>query len=231
MDVKNLAKNLVSGALGLTDDAIVTSIDRRDARGGGESVERNYKVQFNPGELTIDASVRVEPMADAERAATVGSEATTPLKVDNPNIFLTVRLVFDEMDPADAFVMDKVTLSTSRITKAVANQAVRRGAARSVQPVVEGFIGAIRNSDTRLLRFNWGEFRFTGFLQHLHAEYVMFSPSGHPIRAYVTLRLKNDFDSDMALWLEEVDTLKENQVPTGLEQAKSAAGNLLNLGW
>jgi hypothetical protein len=179
----------------------------------------------------MDASIPIEPMADAERAETVGSASTTPLQVGNPQIFLTLRLVFDEMDPADAFIADKVMPSAGKIAKGVVNTATQRGAARSVQPVVEGFIGAIRNSDTRLLRFNWGEFRFTGFLQHIHSEYVMFSPSGAPIRAFVTLRLKNDLDSDADIWFKAMADLLDKPKLTALDQAKSTAGNLLNLGW
>ncbi|MDR2163095.1 MAG: hypothetical protein LBO70_04040 [Clostridiales Family XIII bacterium] len=226
--------DLVGNKLGLMDDAIITSIDSRGMRIYGESIERSYKVQFNPSELTMDASIHVEPMADAERASTLGSEAVTPLRVDNPQIFLTVRLIFDEMVPEGVFMSNDVPISVAGATKGLANKAKDslsgRQGDRSVQPVVEGFIGAIRNSDTRLLRFNWGEFRFTGFLQHIHAEYVMFSPKGDPVRAYVTLRLKNDLDSDTEMWWEEILALEEG-MGLGFDKVKSAAGGVLNINW
>jgi hypothetical protein len=81
------------------------------------------------------------------------------------------------------------------------------------------------------MRFDWGEFRFTGFMQHIHADYVMFSPSGNPIRAYVTIRLKNDFDSDIGMWKGALSQFEGLQAFEGSSGAVSAAKNLLNISW
>jgi hypothetical protein len=232
MDIAKMASN----KLGMMDDAIITSIDRRPDQASGGAVERSYKVQFNPNELTIDASVPVEPLASSEQNSTVGSETVIPLQTDNPTIFLTVRLIFDEMVSEGVFLSNDTIVSAPGLTKKAANTAKdklsgRKGT-RSVQPIVEGFIGAIRNSYTRMLRFNWGEFRFTGFLENIHADYVMFSPEGDPVRAYVTLRIQNDFQSEAHIWYEEMDRIWENDTdrsPTG--RLKSAASNVLNMNW
>jgi hypothetical protein len=227
-------QNFVSKELGAVSTAFVISIDRRAAHEEGEAMERYYTVQFNPSELTIDASAQITPAIGSGTPASSGTDAVTPLRVGNPNIFLTVKLIFDEVTPSDAFMADAGMASAAGIAKGIAGQVRTKmlgGSGPSVQPVVEGFIGAIRNGNTRLLRFRWGGFCFTGVLRHINAEYVMFSPQGNPIRAYVTLRLINDLNSDRDRWREEINVMQYELGPSALEKVKSGADALLNIGW
>jgi hypothetical protein len=54
---------------------------------------------------------------------------------------------------------------------------------------VEGFIAALRNPYTRVIKFQWGKFVFEGILNNISAEYTMFSNSGRPVRAKLRVKL------------------------------------------
>ncbi len=117
-------------------------------------------------------------------------------------IDFSVSLLFDKVDNQDAFLEDKLAMSPTSLGKGVA-KAVKNGIGRNfgkaeddpnrkaegytVQPEVEGFIAALRNENTRLITFHWGDFYCTGILRNVNAVYTMFSINGRPIRATVDL--------------------------------------------
>jgi hypothetical protein len=227
MNLKEFAGN----KLGLVEDAIITTIDRRKAPNPPAS--HTYKVQFNPGELTMDATVSITPVADAGKGP---PPVVAPLQTETPRLILTLRLIFDEVNVADAFASGKIPTSASGIAKGVglaAKKATVGGTDQdwTVQPIVEGFIGAIRNSFTRLICFEWGEFKFSGNLEHVNADYVMFSPAGNPLRAFVTLRLANDLDVDFKEWDSYIDMLIPEISLSNFNEKKSAVSNVLNISW
>ncbi|MDR1029176.1 MAG: hypothetical protein LBL63_07130 [Clostridiales Family XIII bacterium] len=235
MDLKEFAKS----KLGILEDAVITVIDRReDQRVLGKAPERSYKVQFNPSELVLDASNPLDVFSGAESADATGAQEGAALQTRTPEAFLTLNLIFDEVNIADAFSSGMLTSSVTELVKGAATFAKKAkvgGTSRdwSVQPIVEGFIGAIRNEFTRLLRLDWGEFRFTGFLEHLHAEYTMFSPSGNPIRARVSMRLKNDMDSDLIMWSDYLFPSDKDMtaIALGGTGKTGIVGKALNIGW
>ena len=104
---------------------------------------------------------------------------------------MTVKLIFDQVDPQDAFMSDKFTLSYTSVTKG-AVKGVKKLLGKktnSVQTQVEGFIGALRNESTREITFAWGKMCYTGILNRISSQYTMFSVTGEPIRAVVTLTM------------------------------------------
>ncbi|MDR1952987.1 MAG: hypothetical protein LBQ21_00675 [Clostridiales Family XIII bacterium] len=236
MSLKEFAEN----KLGLVDSAIITAIDRRDDT---DQKKHSYKVQFNPSELTIDASLPVKLSATAQAQAAEHPELnmSIPIDVGTPRIVFTTRLVFDEVNTADAFASGKVAAAASvsgaaRGIGVAAKKAGLTGGADSdwsVQPIVEGFIGALRNVNTRSINFAWGEFSLTGILEHVNAEYVMFSPSGNPIRAFVTLRLVDDWAVDTPAWISGMQASLNTNPDTlaKLNAKKSAVSNVLNVSW
>jgi hypothetical protein len=238
MNLTEFAEN----KLGLVDSAVITAIDRR---GAGEDFERHdYKVQFNPSELTIDASLPVTLSGNMQKDAQGSSDPnrSIPIVTGSPKMMFTTRLIFDEVNVPDAFASGKIPSSAAGIAKGIgtaAKKATLGGTVAdwTVQPIVEGFIGALRNANTRFVRFNWGEFEFTGILEHVNAEYVMFSPSGNPIRAFVTLRLAGDLDQDLEKWIKYIgyigyNILNHNENPIEAFNARqNSVGNVLNISW
>jgi hypothetical protein len=198
----------------------------------GATLEHKYTLPFNPKEMTITAGVNLRKIPNAADPENGQSQAgAVPNAV--PEIFLTVPLVFDEMNIADAFTMDKFNTSASSLAKNIGTGIAKaKGASWTVQPVVEGFLGALRYNNTRDVKFSWGEFELIGLLNQFNAEYTMFSPAGNPIRAKVSLRIKLDSGVNTK-WRREA--LAFMRLPGGkdvdLSTLSDKLSNVLNIGF
>jgi hypothetical protein len=228
MDLMDAAKR----GMGAVDTAIITVKDARPAgaapsanpaalagarlSGAAPSVpapaaaEHAYKVQFNPSELVLDGARDVTTTASVESAEEGGSPATQSSLHTAPclpHITLTLQLIFDEVNLYDAFMQEKFSPSPAALAKnAISAAAVSKiNKVWTVKPIVEGFIGALRNPSTRAIRFTWGKFVFEGDLEFVRAEYTMFSTSGRPIRAKMQLRLVNRIKPETTdLWIADM---------------------------
>lgn len=156
--------------------------------------KRFYKVKFNPSELQIDSSIYA---ANTSNAVAEGQKSHQNANA-RPAISLSMRLYFDEVNLADSFMWEKFTSGVSvqtgvNIATAVAGA---KGKVWTVQTQVEGLVAALRNLYTRKVYFHWADFTFGGQLQTVMAQYTMFSTSGRPVRAVVSLRLRQDSTDD-----------------------------------
>ncbi|MDR3363784.1 MAG: hypothetical protein LBS91_02360 [Clostridiales Family XIII bacterium] len=261
MDISQIA-DMAKSAAGIIETAVITVYDTTDSVGarqtvpGGQvgglaasalaagpasaagdaaAVLRTYKVQFNPSELAINAARQMESKAGAEAGEGTTRNAVQTAFVTSsqrPDLRLTVKLIFDEVNLTDAFAQEKFNMpGTMSSMKNLASMALNKAKPPTVQPIVEGFIGAMRNPKTRKVGFNWGTFRFTGYIESLVADYVMFSVSGRPIRATVTMRLKSTIDDDMAAVWEAAIAEAFGGGSSSLSGVKNSVGNLLNFGW
>ncbi|MEG1942420.1 MAG: hypothetical protein RR049_01270 [Angelakisella sp.] len=156
-----------------------------------------FQVQFNPSELSLNTSAldinKQSVLLHAEKVEKSDTSATANLNVN---------LIFDKMSPLDAFVMDNGTLSTSGIQGGISGI----GKTYTVRPEVEALLAALRNENTRQAEFMWHDFVFSGYLQYVQVRYTMFSPSGHPVRAVVAIRMKREATTDDK-WVEGFDAV------------------------
>ncbi len=159
------------------------------------SKDRILRVQFNPSELTLNASA----VPKSEQDATTGRNRT--MAVETAELNLTVKLYFDDMQTYDAFLWDKFTLGLSAQTAAnvvkLGKSLAGKEEVHSVQSQVEALVATLRNAYTRTISFRWADFSFIGQLNTVRANYTMFSPSGRPIRAQVLLRIQHEMDPTM----------------------------------
>ena len=186
------------------------------------------QVQYNPSSLSIQANAESIPFAYLQQNVDSGvpNQSSRP-----PMVMLSVELVFDAMNPKDAFMAEKLSLSTGGVVSsaAAAKQLTKGG--YTVQPQTDGLIAALLRPSTRVVTFRWADMAFTGQLIEAQAEYTMFSVSGKPIRSKVHLNIAQQVESeaDIKYW----DAMFDKMVGNGaLEQSKGAAqtmGNLLNL--
>ena len=200
------------------------------AAAGSAALEQHiFRVQYNPSSLKISAAgggcVPKTNYNSEGGAITYGTM--------DPSINLTVTLIFEAVNNQDAFMYDKFTLSTTSIARA-ADTGIRlaRGKAYSVQPQVEGFIGALRWPEKRRnVKFAWGSLCYEGYLNSVSSRYTMFSPTGNPIRAEVTLNLlTTGTEGNMEAWRQKYAAV----VPPGNRQSGAAvtsglSGQLTNL--
>ena len=210
--------------------ARVSSALKQTAQGLGSvlggsvpSITQNvFQVQFNPNSLRLSASgggrVPITNYLAGGGTITYGSM--------DPNITLSVTLLFDAVNNQDAFFQDKFSLSTTSLAKGIATGAqILKGKSYSVQPQVEGFIGALRWPERRKnVKFAWGTLCYEGYLNNVSSTYTMFSSTGNPIRAEVTLNL-------LVTGTEEAMNAWYNKYVTVLNQAASkGTGAITNTG-
>lgn len=194
-----------------------------------EADHKRFTVQFNPSKLDITAkNSRKKILSIEQRPAEEPVFAGDAVK--GPHLELSLRLIFDHVVNQDAFLSDKFTVSVSNaagdIAKAVNSSA---GSPYTVQTEVDGLLSVLYNRYTRLVTFNWGDFSFQGTLGEVNVEYVMFSPVGYPIRAYVDLKIIQNCGMETAKkWYEDYSQAFLGG-PAALDTAKQKAGNLVNL--
>lgn len=242
-DYRERAKQLKAGGMDSTEAQLFLS-QRRTAgtvaalEAGAppvypSSLDRILNVQFNPSELTLNASAVPKKQEDST------SDKSRTMAVEDPKLNLTTTLYFDDMDTYDAFMWDKFTLGLSAQTAANIGKGVldAKGQApiRSVQGQVESLVAALRNPFTRLITFRWADFCFVGQLNTVRANYTMFSTSGRPIRAAVLLRIQHELDPVMLNgWYDDFDKVFGNDVDgqpriSNLVNPEQTSANLLNM--
>ena len=191
------------------------------------SQDRALRVQFNPSELTLNASA----VPKSEQDGTTGRSRT--MAVEDAKLNLTVMLYFDDMDTYDAFMWDKFTAGLtaqgiSNLAK-MGMEAAGKQKVHSVQGQVETLVAALRNPYTRLISFRWADFAFIGQLNTVRANYTMFSTSGRPIRAQVLLRIQHEMDPKMLQgWYNSFEKAFGGDT-SNLVKTEQNLSNLLNL--
>ena len=190
--------------------------------------KKYFKVQFNPSELTLNGMLERTAKQDAQAGAQQKGKRTTTDAVQRPTITMTVRLYFDDVCQSDAFMGEKFTSGLS-VQTAVNAVSMLSGKVYSVQPQVEALIAALRNEYTRTITFYWGKFSFSGQLSNVGAQYTMFSTSGRPVRAVVSLRIYQELDpAKISSWYTDfTNTFKGGGL--SLTGAAQKVGNLLNM--
>lgn len=216
-----------------------------DAMGGNASqvvVERESTaikrlfLQFNPNMISINAQgggyAQITNYGNDK-----GEEAGLKYTIVEPRIEVTIPLVFDAVNNRDAFFEDKLNLNPTEIAKSAATfvQTAVMDQEFTVQTQVEGLMAAIRNDKTRQATFSWGDMSYSGLLNQVNANYTMFSPTGHPIRAVVSLVLLCLGDSavgqgNMGKWMDKYDAAFGKEGVTSLGKKFDVAPSLFNMG-
>ena len=149
---------------------------------------------------------------------------------------MSVKLLFDRMDPGDCFLSAKTNVSFSSDVTSVVKSVTRGFAGKSkltVQEEVEGLIAALRSPYTRCITFNWGDMSYEGVLNRVASQYTMFDSSGEPVRAVVQLSLicadEKVSPNSLGSWQDAYDTAFGGGSKS-LVNAGQKLGSLLNIG-
>lgn len=215
MGFADAAKDFGKGLIGMTDKAILKIVEVVDegtemqelgpASEGGkkpsvkpsgktdadlrkalQESQKAFKVQFNPNSLKVTGS---GGYYHAVRAFE-GKQHDSQEAAEKPRLNLTVDLVFNKVDPMDAFLQEKIMISNKANLKGIAKTvgtAVGKNKGRTVQPEVEALLAVLQHNKATMIAFIWGRMMYIGFLKRVKADYKMFNPKGEPIYAVVTL--------------------------------------------
>lgn len=155
---------------------------------GTDKYKATMEVKYNP------SSIRLSARAGTYRKPGVGQggfnqtdQSSVPAQAT-----MNVELIFDDVNPQDAFMLTKFTSinvgSMVSNVGGIVKQLTKGG--YSVQPQVEGLIALITSKDSREIQFCWDKMMFAGEVINVSANYTMFNPVGNPIRARVGLTIQ-----------------------------------------
>lgn len=203
------------------------------------AMKKQFEVQFNPSDLQI------EGYGGGRIATTAYNNPDDKSKESSSNIMMmpmpvyikmSVKLLFDRMDPSDSFLSAKTNIAASEMTRFVAKNAVRsfkKSRKLTVQQEVEGLIAALRSPYTRCITFNWGDMSYDGILNRVASQYTMFNSAGEPVRAVVQLSLicadEGVNAHSLGSWQDAYDKAF-GAGSNSLVGAGQRVGSLLNLG-
>lgn len=194
-----------------------------------------FEVQFNPNELSFTGygGGRMQKNNYTEKKNGARTNELTFESMD-VRIELQVRLIFDQVDPQDAFIADKLTTSPTAVTEGIIKAGLTGNGKKtySVQTQVEAFIGALRSPNTRQVIFRWGDMAYSGILNRVVSQYTMFNVVGAPVRAIVDLSIVCADGSDKCSDLSEWYTAYRKAFGDGSKsytKGTQKVGNLLNV--
>ncbi|MCR4641885.1 MAG: hypothetical protein K5697_07635 [Lachnospiraceae bacterium] len=196
-----------------------------------EPNKKKYVVQFNPSSLQIEA--RGPGQMNIMTFDT--GEAVQPGK-QRVRIFFRVQLVIDQENNFDAFLEDKMNLSPTQLTQNAIRGGMElagKGKEPTVRETVEAFMGAIRSPRTRKITFAWGQMRYSGELNDVSAQYVMFNRKGQPVRANVSLSIQcfneDPYPNSLGEWEAAYKKAFSGDGERGVGVSQTL-GSVLNLG-
>lgn len=185
-----------SSLLSSTSSALTSGLDDLVSSVVSDT-DKTFEVQFNPSEVQVYVSSLPSKKTDASPTDS-GTPKQVADSVIRPTVDLTVTLYFDQVVVADSFRTNTGGITATNVITTGAT--LVGNTTYTVRPQVEGLLAALRNPYTRSITFRWAEFSFAGNLSMVQSKYTMFSNSGHPVRATVVLRIRQELD---------VDTMKE----------------------
>tara|TARA_B100000575_G_C23116318_1_gene645362 strand:- start:678 stop:1394 length:717 start_codon:yes stop_codon:yes gene_type:complete len=130
---------------------------------------KSFAVQYNPKDFKFDKSVTWQPHKDQ------GTESPLEFQKVNPAT-MAMELIFDTTHDQS----DVRTVWVNRLLS-LTNP--------DVKPI-GGEAGTIDKSRPPIVDFIWGDFKMKGVFESLNVSYMMFSSTGTPIRAKVSLKMK-----------------------------------------
>lgn len=157
--------------------------------------EKVFTVQFNPNRLTLSGygggmyqKTNYGTAGNANKQQRNNGISFEPAKV---RLMMNVTLIFDQVSVKDAFMADKIAASPTSIATGggtLAKETIT-GQEYSVQPIIEGFIGMLRQERTRFVTFCWGSMQYEGIVNNLETSYTMFNLTGQPVRGEVQMSM------------------------------------------
>lgn len=199
--------------------------------------DRVFRLQFNPSSLSISGDAP-DPTLRAQFSKSSKASAST----DEVQVVYSVsfQVIFDDCDPNDAFLENKLLGSYSNpvsMGMGVANRLKEKNG-HSIRPQMEAFIAVARSAPHVLneVTLYWGDMSYSGLMNGCTCSYTMFNPAGEPIRGTADINLlmfntEHNADDYRTLQRAYDDVFGQNANGDGaFDKFKKKSSNLLNFG-
>lgn len=187
------------------------------------------QVQYNPSSVSLQS----EAGEVFRESAGAGSESRYEQTNTPEETVLRMDLIFDDMNIKDAFMWDNLRLLTAGD---ILRTQTGKGMPHSVQNTVEIFAGAIVQAQYRTVGVLWNKFQFWGELYGASIKYTMFNRLGDPVRAVVTLQIRQSEPGSDALslavdsyWNNAYKQMLTSAGPGRADTLAQNLGNILNI--
>ncbi len=170
--------------------------------------QAQMQVQYNPNAIHISSHAGSE-MRYAGGNLGSASDNQIIQMVHPTSTTMSFQLIFDDMNPQDAFMLENIAPTAGNAISAGANIIKKAsGKEYSVQTQIDGLMSLLTQDRTREITFHWAELSFGGRLESVSSRYTMFNKHGNPIRGIV----------DISICQEESNTNKGNNSNKGQEK-------------
>lgn len=194
------------------------------------------EVQYNPNSIHIDTQAGKQVQYSG---GSLGNASNNQLIQYIQPVLSTMsfQLVFDDMNPEDAFMMENTALTAGNLISETGNLARKARGAYSVQNQMDGLMSLLTQDVTRQVIFYWAKMCFQGELISVNNRYTMFNKDGNPIRGVVDLSICQDESKsshDSIYWEEAFtrafgDALEDAVTGKAGKAAKAVQNNILNI--
>lgn len=214
-DAAKKASDLQKRLLKSTEDALNGLLE--DNRGGSQTFRsltgRNgvmagsgylaLEVQYNPSSISMSTQAGKQVQYSGGSLGQGGANQITQI-VQPVSTTMSFQLVFDDMNPQDAFVLENMAPTAGNLVSGTADVARKVRGAYSVQAQMDGLMSLLTQPVTRKVIFYWAKMCFQGELVSVSSRYTMFNKDGNPIRGMVDLTIRQGEESgfDVAYWDE-----------------------------
>lgn len=194
------------------------------------------EVQYNPNSIHIDTQAGKQVQYSG---GSLGNASNNQLIQYIQPVLSTMsfQLVFDDMNPEDAFMMENTALTVGNLISETGNLVRKARSAYSVQNQMDGLMSLLTQDVTRQVIFYWAKMCFQGELISVNNRYTMFNKDGNPIRGVVDLSICQDESKssyDGIYWEEAFtrafgDALEDAVTGKAGKAAKAVQNNILNI--
>lgn len=224
----DLRAKLVANAKSNIFNSSFTSVTEIASASGYHTME----VQYNPSSIRINAHGKNMLMpGPGGGGVNMQMQTTIPAMTT-----MSVQLLFDAVNPQNAFMFDKFTNLTTpgAIVSDIAG-GIKDGkfGGYSVQYQVEALIALILQAESREVVFYWGDMAFAGEIINMDASYTMFNPEGDPVRAVFNMTIKEGTDvgqnssNGEKYWNDAYKEMLQGR--SAVDKVTAGLGNILNL--
>ena len=173
--------------------SLVSAATLKSATASAAFSADNYSmmtVQYNPKSIQISANGggMLRPPAGGDAGSTQVQISSNVMRTN-----FSVELVFEDINVADAFHLEGLSMNAEELTKTAASAVFNSiGDGYSVQKQCDGLLSLLNFKRLKQVIFVWSDMFFHGELTNVDVRYEMFNKLGNPILAKVRLSIQQN---------------------------------------